>query len=190
MASVAAPYGMVPYGPIGGRDHNHAMRQFSIASGYATNIFFGDTVKLAADGTVEKDTGTTTATPVGVFMGCFFTHATFGPTYSQMWPASTVASDAKAYVVDDNSQVFKIQADGTVALTSRGLNAGFTLTAGNTLFGKSKNALAIASIATTNTLPLRIVDFVNGPESAIGDAFTDVIVKWNAGHVYDNTTGV
>jgi hypothetical protein len=47
-----------------------------------------------------------------------------------------------------------------------------------------------SSIATTNTLPLRIIDFVDGPTSAVGDEFTDVIVKFNAGHQYSNTTGV
>ena len=29
---------------------------------------------------------------------------------------------------------------------------------------------------TTNTLPLKIIDFVDGPDSAVGDAYTDVLV--------------
>jgi hypothetical protein len=46
-----------------------ATRQMEIASGYATGIFYGDLVKRVTGGTIEKDTGTTTATPCGVFLG-------------------------------------------------------------------------------------------------------------------------
>jgi hypothetical protein len=70
MATTAAPYGMRPVSLIGGQPFAGSTRQIKIASGYAANIFFGDVVKLVAAGVVEKDTGTTAATPVGIFMGC------------------------------------------------------------------------------------------------------------------------
>jgi hypothetical protein len=36
-----------------------------------------------------------------------------------------------------------------------------------------------------------LVGFVNGPFSAVGDAYTDVLVKFNiAQHSYTNATGV
>jgi len=63
-------------------------------------------------------------------------------------------------------------------------------TAGSTSIGTSKNTVDISTTATTNTLPVRIIDFVDGPNSAVGDSYTDVIVKFNAGHLYDNTTGL
>ena len=47
-----------------------------------------------------------------------------------------------------------------------------------------------AQQATTNTLPLKIIDFVEGPDSAIGDAKTDVLVMFNVGHQLLNTTGI
>jgi hypothetical protein len=37
--------------------------------GYGTSIFYGDLVKRVTGGTIEKDTGTATATPCGVFLG-------------------------------------------------------------------------------------------------------------------------
>ena len=56
--------------------------------------------------------------------------------------------------------------------------------------GRSKNALDASTVATTNTLPLRILGFVESGESTAGDAYTDLIVKFNAGmHLYDNATG-
>ena len=71
-----------------------------------------------------------------------------------------------------------------------GSNFAIVVTAGSTTIGRSKNAVDQSTSATTNTLPLRIIDFVDGPDSAVGDAYTDVIMKFNAGHQYVNTTGV
>ena len=55
----------------------------------------------------------------------------------------------------------------------------------------TQSSASVSTIAaTTATLPMRIVDFVDGPDSSVGDSFTDVIVKFNAGHQYLNTTGI
>jgi len=191
MATTAAPYGARPVDTLGATGFVNKIRQIKIASGYGTAIFYGDFVKLVNTGTVEKDTGTTTLTPVGIFVGCFYTDPNSNqPTYSQYWPASTVASDAVAYVIDDPSVVFQMQADDTLAQTALGNNAAVVQTAGSVSIGNSKNALDADSIDTTNTLPVRILGFVDGPDSAVGDAYTDVLCKFNAGHQYDNTTGV
>lgn len=191
MATTAAPYGARPVDTLGATGFVNKIRQIKIASGYGTAIFYGDFVKLVNTGTVEKDTGTTTLTPVGIFVGCFYTDPNSNqPTYSQYWPASTVASDAVAYVIDDPSVVFQMQADDTLAQTALGNNAAVVQTAGSASIGNSKNALDADSIDTTNTLPVRILGFVDGPDSAVGDAYTDVLCKFNAGHQYDNTTGV
>lgn len=198
MAATAAPYGARPVGTLSASgSFSSKTRQLEIASGYGTAIFNGDFVKLVADGTIEKDTGTSTLTTCGIFLGCQYTDpSTKQLTFSTQWPASTVASDAKAYVLDDPSVLIQMQADGTMALTTRGLNIGVVQTAGSTDIGKSKNAADQSTAATTVTLPLRVIDFVDGPDSEIGDAFTDIIVKFNAAssnsaspHQYLNATG-
>ena len=71
-----------------------------------------------------------------------------------------------------------------------GKNVGVVQTAGSTLIGTSKNAVDGSTAATTATLPLKIIDFVDGPDSAIGDGFTDVLVMFNVGHQLLNTTGI
>lgn len=191
MAATATPYGARPVDTLGATGFVNKVRQIKIASGYSTAVFYGDFVTLVSSGTVEKDSGTTTATPVGIFVGCFYTDPTTKqPTYSQYWPASTAADDAVAYVIDDPYVVFQMQADDTLAQTALGNNAAIVQTAGSTDIGKSKNALDASSIATTNTLPLRIISFVDGPTSEVGDAYTDVLCIFNAGHQYLNTTGV
>ncbi len=198
MAATAAPYGARPVGTLSASgSFSSKTRQLEIASGYGTAIFNGDFVKLVADGTIEKDTGTSTLTTCGIFLGCQYTDPSSKQlTFNTQWPASTVASDAKAYVLDDPSVLIQMQADGTMALTTRGLNIGVAQTAGSTDIGKSKNAADQSTAATTVTLPLRVIDFVDGPDSAIGDAFTDIIVKFNAAssnsaspHQYLNATG-
>lgn len=192
MASTAAPYGAEPVGSLSANgSFTGKMRHIAIAASYNTNIFYGDFVTLVNTGTVEKDAGTTSATPVGIFVGCAYTDPTTGQfTHSQYWPAGNAATDAVAYVVDDPNVLFRMQADGSLAQTTLGNNVAIVQTAGSTAIGRSKNAVNAASAATTNTLPLRIVDFVRDGDNAVGDSFTEVICKFNAGHQYLNTTGV
>lgn len=192
MATTATPMGAEPTDTLSASgSFTGKVRHIKVASGYGTAIFYGDFVKLVNTGTVEKDTGTTAATPVGVFVGCAFTSPSTGElTFSQYFPASTAASDIVAYVVDDPNVLMRMQSDEAIAQTGLGNNVAIIQTAGSTSIGRSKNAVDGSSIATTNTLPLRIIDFVDGPTSAVGDTYTDVIVKFNAGHQYSNTTGV
>jgi hypothetical protein len=188
LSLTSGPYGFRPVGLIGGRVFAGATRKLQIASGYATNIFFGDPVKYVAGGTIAKDTGTTTMTPVGIFMGVSYTDPVYGFTNRQQWTASTVASDAYALICDDPYALFEIQADGAVSTLFK--NAGINQTAGSTITGDSKISLNSAGIATTSTLPLRIVDYVRSGVSSSGDAFTDLLVMWNFGtHAYQQATG-
>jgi hypothetical protein len=197
MPAVAAPYGLAPINLIGGQVFAGQTRLIPIASGFATAIFYGDVVSLASDGTLVKDTGTTTATPVGVFLGCTYTDPVFGKTFRQFYPGSVVAADIQAYVQDDPDQLYRVAVVssgttiGTVQRTNVGNNTALVQNAGNTATGNSRVAVLAAS-ATTATLPVRIIDVV--PESnptGSTTTFTEVIVKWNAGiHQYNNPTGV
>lgn len=199
MATTAAPYGLRPINLIGGQVFAGSTRQIPIASGQTTNIFFGDVVAVdATNGTIVKVTNVgSNADPfpagvVGVFLGCTYTDPTLKyKLNSQYWPSGTVASDAMAYVCDDPDTLFQIQANGAVAQTALGSNFPVVQTAGSTTTGDSKIALNAAGGATTNTVAFRLVDFVNGPFSTVGDAYTDCIVKFNFGiHSYYNGTGV
>ena len=198
MATTAAPYGLRPINLIGGQVFAGSTRQIKIASGYAANIFFGDVVAIGVDGTIVKVTNVgTNADPfpagtVGVFVGCTYTDPTMKyKLNAQYWPTGTVASDAMAYVVDDPDTLFQIQADDAVTQTMLGSNFGVNQTAGSTTTGDSKISLDVATRNTTNTIAMRLVDFVNGPFSTVGDAYTDCIVKFNFGiHTYYNGTGV
>ena len=205
MATSATPYGARPIGTTSAAgSFTGLVRHLPIITTYGTAIFNGDFVKLVANGTIEKDAGTATLASIGIFMGCSYTDPTSGQkTFSDQWPASNAATDAVAYVLDDPNVVFQMQGDEALNTTDRGLNAGVVQTAGSTSIGKSKNALDASTPATTLTLPLRIIDFVDGPKSlapagtTASDAYPDVIVKFNAAstftaspHSYNNPTGL
>jgi len=193
--TVSAAYGFKPINRLDGMPYAGAVRHIKIASGYAANVFNGDLVSVVATGVVEKFTGTTTGSPVGVFVGCSYTNPTTKQIqFAQNWPTGTVASDAVAYVVDDPSAVFSVvSTDGSSAVTAVaraviGSNMSVIQGAGNTDTGNSGVSVLGSSANTTNTLPIRVVDVV--PATATGaDAFVELIVKINI-HQYNNTTGV
>jgi hypothetical protein len=96
-----------------------------------------------------------------------------------------------AYVVDDPDLVFRMQGDGSIAQTGLGNNVSLVSTAGSTSIGRSKNAVDASTIATTNSLPMRIVEFVDGPSSTVGDTYTDVLVTYlPLSHAYETALGV
>ena len=75
-----------------------------------------------------------------------------------------------------------------------GSNAAIVQTAGNATFGRSKNAMG--AVATTATLPLRIIDFTRTPNNPLPPVsadgknyFMNVLVKFNT-HAYNTALGV
>lgn len=200
MSTTAAPYGLRAVNLTGGQPYAGSTRHIKITSAYATSIFNGDIVAIGTNGTLEKVTatgidGTTNALPagvIGVFVGCEYTDPNTGQKlFKQYWPASTSASDAYGFVIDDRDVVFQIQAGGTVAQTALGGNIALVQTAGSTVTGNSAVAALHSSVATSTFLPLRIVGFVESPTSTVGDTYTDLLVRFNEGiHSYSSATGV
>lgn len=200
MASTSTPYGLRAVNLLGGQSYAGSVRLISIAASYNVSIQVGDPVVIVAAGTIERMNATTTATTVtntggtngfaGVFVGCQYTDATTGFTTRQTYVAGNTATDIMAFVVDDPDALFQLQANGTLAQATLGANAAIIQTvAGAGTYMPSGLQLQISSVATTATLPVRIVDFVNAPGSTIGDAFTDVIVRINT-HAQRQTTGI
>ena len=186
--TVSAPYGLKPINLIGGQVFAGSTRNIKIQYNFGTNIFYGDVVGISR-GFITRSIITTGATAItgyatggtiGVFLGCSFTNpVTKQKTFSQYWPASTLAGDAVAVVCDDPDTLFKVAAVtaaagttiGSVASCMVGLNVTGSNLAGSTNTGNSSNAI-VPSVAVENTasLPLRIVDVV--PDTAIATTAT------------------
>jgi hypothetical protein len=193
--TVSGPYGLVPVKLLSGTPYAGTVRQYKIASGYGTAIFYGDAVTLVTGGTVERDTFDAAMTPIGVFMGVSYTDPNTGQkTFRQNYIASTAASDIEAYVCDATDVLFKaaVVSSGTtigdLAQTDIGANVAGVDNTGDSVSGNSRCAISDTS-ATTNTLPFRIVGLVEETKNSSG-GYTEAYVKWNAGHQFDSTTGV
>jgi hypothetical protein len=205
MASTASPYGFRAVNELGGLPYAGSTRQFLIdPAGYNTNIFNGSIVAINTSGYINiVTTNGDNSTPfpagtIGVFVGCSFTNAQGQIIYSQYYPANTASvqgSSITAYVIDDDRAVFQVQANGTLAQTALGMNvilsAVQSTSTGSTTTGNSTTAVS-NSAAATSGYAFRVVGFVETPGfSTVGDAFTDILVKFNPGaHSYSNATGV
>jgi hypothetical protein len=208
MSAVSSPYGFKPVNLIGGLPYAGSTRNVPIASGYATNIYNGSLVFVATAGVLQIATATgadatTNGMPVGtantgclgVFVGCSYTNpSTKQKIWSQYWPSGTVASDAVGIVVDDPNCIFQVQANGTLVQADMGANvilaAVQSTSTGNTNTGNSTTAVSATSQTTTGVF--RVMGFVDAVGfSSVGDAFTDVLVKFNPGyHSYSNAVGL
>tara|TARA_R110002167_G_scaffold93810_2_gene251076 strand:+ start:165 stop:749 length:585 start_codon:yes stop_codon:yes gene_type:complete len=194
MANKDAPFGFRPTKMLGGAPFNGSQSTYGITSTYNTNIFTGDLVELHTDGTVTIAAGGQTNI-LGAFNGCFYTDTTGKPTWSKYWPASTTATDAVAFVVDDPRVLFEAQEDSTNIGASwpanRGANADFVSThAGSTKTGRSKQELDSDTI-TAAAANMRIIDVTTDPDNSdTASANGNFICKINEGLYYDNVAGI
>ena len=200
MATTATPYGLKPVKRVDGMPYAGATDTFLIdPAGEATNIFFGQVVIIGADGylAISTATGADITTnnlggsgvgAIAVFLGCEYVNAQGQVINSQYYPSGTPGV-VTAKVVTDPNVVFQAQLDGSGAQTVLGNNTFFaavqSTSTGSTRTGNSTSALD-ATVQTT-AAAFRIVGFASTP----GDAYTDVLVKFNpSAHSYLNNVGV
>jgi len=200
MALTATPYGLIPVNRLDGMPYAGAVQEFLIdPAGEATNIFYGQVVIVGADGylAISTATGADITTnnlggsgvgAMGVFVGCEYVNAQGQTIFGQYYPSGTTGV-VKAKVISDPNVVFQAQLDGSGAQTVLGNNTFFaavqSTSTGSTRTGNSTSALD-ATVQTT-AAAFRIVGFA----SPAGEAYTDVLVKFNPGaHSYTNAVGL
>ena len=202
--TVNAPYGLKPINLYGGTPFAGATRQYRIASAYNTSIFYGDPIEMINDGTIIKSAITTaratvtTSQIIGVFLGCSYVNAQGQTIFAQYFPANTTAPTGTyitAYVSNDPDTLFKaviatgataddatsgLLPSSTTQFTVIGTNVALVQNSGLTTTGNSR--VAVASSATTGTLPMNVVDvvyetsYVNGSGNVV---YPEIIVRWN-----------
>ena len=199
MASTASPYGFRAVNELGGLPYAGSTRSFLITpAGYNANIYNGNVVALVGGylqnvTTVGSSAGNVfPAGTIGIFVGCSYVNTQGQTVFSQYYPAN--AANAVAFVIDDDRAVFQVQADGPITQAELGQNVilaeGQTNSTGSTVSGNSTIAVS-ATAAATSTYAFRIVGFAQGTDQAVGDAKTDILVKFNVGvHSYSNATGI
>ena len=200
MASTASPYGLRAVNRIDGMPYAGATSQFLIdPAGLGSNLFFGQVVIINANGYIALSTATgadlttnnlggANVGAIGVFVGASYINAQGQQIYGQYYPSGTTGV-VTAYVVTDDSATFQAQLDGTITQAALGANTFFaavqSTSTGSTQTGNSTSALE--STVVTTAAAFKIIGFA----SPVGDAFPDVLVKFNPGaHAFSNAVGI
>lgn len=196
MANQETAFGLRPVGLVGSGVNSTGVTEYEIASNNTNAIFNGSIVVPLAAGVIDQagatDGGTTQA--LGVLVGVQYHDSTQKkPVWLNYWPGSgSVSVDTnypvKALVADNPNQLFVVAADATLtdratALAAVFANAslGTSARTGSTDTGKSNSQLGVSTIATTATLPLRIVGLVDDDaNNDYASAGAHLLVRLNA----------
>lgn len=189
MSSTSAPFGFRPSFHPSGLIRPKA---YTLATGYAVNLFAGDPVKLVDAGVIQLGTsdGTRSGTTdgvllLGVFGGVEYTDSTGKPNLSNFWPASTTATNITVWVYDDPETLFDVQYNnpsaGTTVQTAVGEECDWTVASpgGSTSTGLSNTYLT--AIQSTSG-QFQITAFHLFPGDALTDAYLVATVRINEHH--------
>lgn len=169
--TVNAPFGLRPvYSPSG------VVRPtaFTIASGYAANIFQNQPVRIAPATSGGETEGNIVASAVGaafigVFQGVEFTDSDGRRRVSNKWTASQFGTEVVAYVTLDPTIVYEVQSNAALTVADIGKQFNLTAIAGNTTTGLSSQALDVSSAAANASV--RLIGITPGPDNAFGDTY-------------------
>lgn len=196
MANQETAYGLRPVGLVGSGANSTGITEYEIASDNTNAIYqYAIVVPLAAgviDYAGATSGGTTQA--LGVLTGVMYHDSVKKkPVFLNYWPGSNSVSvdtnhPVKAFVADNPNQLFQVASDASLtdrATALAGVFANATLgtsaRTGSDDTGRSNSALSVSSIATTATLPLRIVGIVDDEaNSDFTAAGIPLLVRLNA----------
>jgi hypothetical protein len=196
MANAETSFGLRPVGLAGAAVNSTGLNTYEIASDNTNAIYQYGLVTPTADGVIDHagDTAGGTTAALGVLMGVkYHDSVQKKPVWLNYWPGSGAVSvdtnyPIEAIVADSADQLFVVAADATLtdratALAGVFANAslGTSARGGSTANGRSTAQLNVASIATTATLPLRIVGLVDDDaNNDYGSAGAHLLVRINA----------
>ncbi len=202
MASVSRIDGFRPVKTITGAPWSGQANVYFVPSTDSTVIMIGDAVKLLGDARAASGAATVTRcgatdVPLGIVVGILFTGIgdiqNVPPVNVLDTPVYRAASTNRYLLVcDDPNVIYEVQYAGTsvaaATITANvGLNGQFTTTAGSTTSGSSGMQLDSSGLATTATLPLKIVGFPARPDNLPGDVYFSYWVKLNGGQMGGGT---
>ncbi len=177
MANINGSFGLRPISKLGGATNSTGVTGYTpyeIASDNSDKIYHGQVVIPLATGYIDHTANAAggTVSHLGVFQGCEYVSSVTGKTtFSNYWPGTGADSNhpVKAFIVDDPNQLYVIATDAswTSKATARAsvfLNASLsTGITGTDTTGLSLGRLAISTLATTNTLTLRVMGWLEDP---------------------------
>ena len=179
MSATNAPFGLRPAFHPSGLDRAQALAG-GIPSAYSSDILKGQAVLYVAGSGVIEPVNATGDSLSGAFAGVEWTDTTGRRRVSNYWPANTAyqTGSCVAYFYNDPNIVYEIQADGSVAQTSIGLDANLSnFAAGSNVTGLSQATLSASILSTGVQGQVQILDLAPYVDNAWGDNFTIVRVQ-------------
>lgn len=188
MANSNVARGLIPYRYTWGAPYNGAANVYYVPSSYGTALYIGDPVDIKSgsndtNGLPSVILGTVGSPFVGVVVGIV----------DAGQPVIAVTRDLAVYhpastaqyilVADDPNLLFVVQDDASTQATApnlwAGKNASLVSGSGSTTTGFSGWQLAASTVATTNTLDVKIVMPLQQADNTIGSAAnTNMNAKW------------
>lgn len=192
MANPVIKRGLLPVGTVSGSPYTGAFRQYSVPAANGTAIYIGDLVTLQTtsqivNGVVMQDVlqGATGDVFQGVVVGV-------GPDTSTSLPYRAASTLRVLYVADDPNLLFEADdiSTGTPFTNADvGLNCNVVVGTGSTVTGYSAMELDNTTEATTNTLDLKIVGFVNRADNDPSVASGKYLVRINRHRLANQVAG-
>lgn len=179
MANTNVAFGLKPVRDASGAPYNGATEMFYVPSSDGTALFIGDPVVKAGSADTNGVATVTRGAVGGPFSGVVQGFMPDGTTNLVGYRAASTA--AYVLVCTDPDILYEVQEDavgGALAAVDVGLNASIIVAAGSTYTKRSGTMLDTSTKATTATLDLKIMGFVQRPDNAIG-ANAKVLVKIN-----------
>lgn len=198
MANSNTPRGLIPYRRTTGEPYNGAANIYFVPAGVSSAIFVGDPVTYlsnSADAVGIPAVTLATAGSSNYILGAMVGIVAGGepqiaitrdlPVYHQ------AATGGYILVADDPDLLFFVQEDsagGAMVGGAGNRNVNLAAGAGSTVTGYSGWQLKSSSLATTNTLQMRVIRLLEQADNAVG-ANADWLCRINL-HALTNQTGV
>jgi len=190
MANANVARGLIPYATVWGQKYNGSFNTYFVPASYGTALYVGDPVDIVSSSNDANgipavklakvrrtDSGELDGIINGGDMGSMNAVTRDLPVYH---PASTAQYLA---IADDPNLLFAVQDDASSQATApnlwAGKNANLVAGSGSTVTGYSGWQMAASSVATTNTLDVKIIRPLQQADNAIGTAAnTNMNAKW------------
>lgn len=178
MANANFASGLKPVRSFARSGFANPLRRYVAPASYATALFPGDpVVKVAAGADATTGANTINLAAAGGAVTGVVVGFEDGPSMLLGYGA---ASTLRYVLVDDDPEsLFEVQDNGTLALTSVGLNADLVAGSGNTATRTSGWMVAGSTAAVTATLQVKIIGFQERIDNEFPAANAKVLVKIN-----------
>jgi hypothetical protein len=180
MPTENAPFGFMPIRTrSGAKQPQYEIREGAIPSGYGTAMYTNQMIKLVTGGTIQPAAAGDRV--LGTFAGCEFVDSDGRVRVSSYWPASQTiltGTSVTVYYYSAQETVYRVQADGTLAITSVGDQADLSnATDANTTAGLSQQTLSTTLAGAAGNAQFRILKLGEDVDNAWGDTYVIVDVE-------------